>query len=188
MAIYYASTLYLFWSSFPFSYYRSVAQIRWIVWTFAALERKFPHKYLGILLTKTNVMAAVFRRVQSYVAGTVHPKLYRIWKSKKSADVLIENRADSNIPEVPVPCPRFGKRKGTMSPLQRVADICVLGWPMAVCVSIDPSETSRYRNSLGPGPSTPTSGQRASQEQNRSPLVINVMLHKLMFAVSSYYY
>lgn len=125
-------------------------------------------------MTKTNVMAAVFRRVQSYVSGTVHPRLYHIWRAQKSLATSHDYAGSLNASEVAVPCPRFGKRKGVMSPLQRVTDICVLGWPLAVCVAIDPAEITRYRSMLNASTAASPSSSKQASEQDRAPMTIMV--------------
>lgn len=94
------------------------SQLRWVVWTLASYERRFPSDRLGNLLHLSNVLTAVSSRYSAYICdGSIAP----------ASDLALR---------------RF-KSKSSMSPLERCCDIITLVWPLVVCLAIDSTGACR---------------------------------------------
>ena len=116
-----------------------VMQTRWVVWTLAAHERRFPALHLGQLLTRNSVLQAVFQRYQAYVYGTVDNNIAIIQRQKYHGKPQNNGINSTGSTSDSSRCRRFGCKQGSMSPLQKAADIHVLRWPLVVCIAIKDS-------------------------------------------------
>ena len=91
-------------------------QMRWIIWTLASWERRQPNRFLEVALTVDNVCQALHYRYALYSR--------QIEGSPFQTASCLNNSAA-----------RHFSVRGSMSPLQRCADIAQLMWPMVVCFS-----------------------------------------------------
>ena len=120
-------------------------QFRWVVWSFACLERRYPLIYLNTLLTRTNVRDLLAYRYLSYTSDT--PRMRELLASR-SADSFVPPlpRLTTFYRKDPRPSPRRGAKRfsitASMSPLQRCNDINTLVWSLCLCVSVNSSDGS----------------------------------------------
>lgn len=94
-------------------------QLRMIIWTLAAVERRYPFKNIGRLLTTENILAAVARR---------HDIYYRIHVTNLFPVPVRQKPHKSAI--------QYFGQVGAMPPLQRFVDICQFEWPLVVVCAL----------------------------------------------------
>lgn len=100
-------------------------QLRWIVWTLASYERKYP-SYFGHLLNKGSVVDAIVYRYQAYRGSNEIRHLEHV-------------RVPPRVSAI-----QHFRRVGSMSPLQRSSDICSFLWPLCLCFAMNMSGDSNY--------------------------------------------
>jgi preprotein translocase subunit SecG len=121
-------------------------QFRWIIWTLASLERKYPFRYFGKLLIKENVLSLIGYRYALYTHDTslqerltvnAQHVIYPTFRSRGSG--VSGGVGSGNIIK------KF-KSKSTMSPLQRCTDIATLVWPVCICICISSHNSNTNTN------------------------------------------
>jgi hypothetical protein len=113
----------------------TVMNVRWVIWTLAAHERRHTAQYYtgGFqyqstrLLTLSNVMDCILYRIAKY---TNNCKFFSTTIKSATATATATETA---------PVDKRFWRKGNlhnMSPLQRCSDVCMLLWPLVLCIAI----------------------------------------------------
>jgi hypothetical protein len=104
-------------------------QLRWIIWTLASFERRYPVKYVHLLCWE-NVVRLVRARLSAYqMTPSARPATTPVSASKYA---------------------KYGKRHCSrsfsyarpLSPLQKCCEICCWQWPMVVCISVSPANSA----------------------------------------------
>merc|ERR1711871_79387 len=109
-------------------------QFRWVMWTFASLERRQPLKYLGNLLTKENMLSVLSYRYALYTNDfrRVEQLQNSLLPSQKD---LCRQNARIPVRKAKPNVPKFHKMR-TLSPLQRCTEINTLVWSICLCISL----------------------------------------------------
>jgi hypothetical protein len=102
-------------------------QVKWIIWTFASYERKYPEKYLGSLLTMQSLLQLVRQRWTAY--------------NSRQPREITTNLGPHQA------CSRSFGVTSDMSPLQRCCAICTWAWPMVVCLCLSTSNNNHKSKS-----------------------------------------
>lgn len=132
-------------SSYPLSKAMRVwvaLQLRWIIWTLASYERKYPELYFNKLLTWPIVLYCISRRYSIYNGGMIASPL------RPSSSNQITPVKSSHVS-----ARSFFRKAGVMSHLQRCCEILIYHWPMILCFSIqtDDEKDSKYRCRVSDG-------------------------------------